>query len=89
MNSPADIAALRAILATLYPGRADVLRVLSDVALDSSRINLEGSSVVRWHRTLLEAEKRGRLAAILDLTAQEYPESAALRSLASRIGTAS
>lgn len=63
---------LRKTLANLYPDESSIPRLLADAVIDSSRIFLHSTPTNNWHAILIEAEKIGRVDALLAIVEQEY-----------------
>jgi len=66
---------LRNILANLYPDEPSTRRIIADSTLDSSRILLNSTAINNWHSILVEAEKVGRIDALLDVIVREYGDN--------------
>lgn len=76
----AILADLRNIFAELYPDESGVRRVIADAGIDSSRIVFNAAAIDRWHSVLVEAEKIGRVDALLQVVEQEYGSNRKFRS---------
>ncbi|MEM7531859.1 MAG: effector-associated domain EAD1-containing protein [Chloroflexota bacterium] len=63
---------LRHHLATLYPDKEDIRRVLADAGIDPTRISLNESAETMWFNALNEAEKCGQLHELIDIAHSEY-----------------
>lgn len=66
------LAKLRNVLAKLYPDEASMRRISHDAGLDLTRVALNSSATNNWHSVLIEAEKLGRVNALLTVVKQEY-----------------
>lgn len=71
----------RLALIALYTSKQSVERVLYDAGLDLARFNLDGSMEDVWSSVILEANRSGRVDAILAVARREYPNNPALRAL--------
>lgn len=67
-------ARLRTSLAHLYPNLADAKRIADDATVDHNRIAPDGNITNYWHVLLHEAQKQGKLAALLTCASSEYPQ---------------
>lgn len=66
---------LRDVLADLYYTQELARRVVEAAGLRPAFIDLEGDSITRWHNILREADRRDRVAAIVQVAHGEYPEN--------------
>jgi hypothetical protein len=71
--------ALKSVLAGLYPAREDAVRVVTDAGLAPTQIAFSAKAINSWHNILDEAEKQGRVGALVGIALQEYPSRSALR----------
>lgn len=77
LNRAAALRLLRAVLAELYNHPEDVARIAQDAGLNLAFIRLGSTPLNNWHHVLREAEKRGRLADILQVASEEYGDNTA------------
>lgn len=63
---------LRKVLAKLYSEEADIRRVSADAGIDLTRIALNSTTINNWYAVLGEAEKSGRVDALLAVVDEEY-----------------
>lgn len=66
---------LRDVLADLYYTQELARRVVEAAGLKPGFIDLEGDSITRWHNILREADRRDKVAAIVQVAHDEYPEN--------------
>jgi len=66
---------LRDVLADLYYTQELARRVVEAAGLKPAFIDLEGDSITRWHNILREADRRDKVAAIVQVAYGEYPEN--------------
>lgn len=66
---------LRNILMKLYPDDASIHRILDDSGIDSSHIAFDSVLINNWHSVLEEAEKTGKIGALLDIVVNEYKDN--------------
>jgi hypothetical protein len=66
---------LRDLLADLYYTQERARRVVDAAGLKPAFIDMEGDSITRWHNILREADRRDKVAAIVQVTYDEYPEN--------------
>gem|GEM_PF-1721326 len=76
--SPAAIRQLRNVLADLYPDKPSATRVAEDAGLPIVTIAVSDRAVDNWHAIIREAQKQGRLAALLHVVGEEYGGNQAL-----------
>jgi hypothetical protein len=79
MTKQEAMLAIRRELAGLYPAREDAVRVVTDAGLAPTQIAFSAKAINSWHNILDEAEKQGKVGALLGITLQEYPNRPALR----------
>lgn len=72
------IAAIRDILAELYPTEARARRVASDSGLNLDQIEFNDSAKTFWHAILQEARKSDAISDVLRVAQAEYPNNKAL-----------
>ena len=81
---------LRDILADLYRTQNDSSRVVQEAGLRPAFIDMEGSSIIRWHNILNHARQdKSSVDAIIDVAIGEQPPAVVLDQrlhLASKIG---
>jgi formylglycine-generating enzyme required for sulfatase activity len=85
-EQPNLITFLRSILAHLYTNEADARRVVADAGLAADRIPFSGHATNTWHAILTEAEKSGRIDAVLAVALKEYGSNQALQAVAAVYG---
>lgn len=68
----ATLIELRTLLADLYQDVTSIRRIVYDAGIDASRINLNATPLDSWHMVLTEAEKRGQIAALLEIVKADY-----------------
>lgn len=75
------ITKLRDVLVTLYPDDSSIRRVIHDSGLNLSHIDLNSTPINTWHSILTEAEKSGRVDALLGVakSKSEYGDNEKLR----------
>jgi hypothetical protein len=66
---------LRDVLADLYYTQELARRVVEAAGLKPGFIDLEGDSITRWHNILREADRRDKVAAVVQVAHDEYPEN--------------
>jgi len=66
---------LRDVLADLYYTQELARRVVEAAGLKPGYIDLEGDAITRWHNILREADRRNKVAAIVQVAHGEYPEN--------------
>lgn len=71
----------RAVFAGIFPTAERARMLLNDAGIATSRINFGGTAETTWQSALDEAQKTGRLGALLAVARQEYPSNPALRAL--------
>ncbi|MEZ4737470.1 MAG: effector-associated domain EAD1-containing protein [Caldilineaceae bacterium] len=72
---------LRALLAELYPTRADLTRVAYDAGIPLAAVPLGSSALNDWDAVLHEAVKQQILPSLLDVVRREYPRNRALTEI--------
>jgi len=87
-SSPPPSRRLRDVLATLYSNPHDIPPLLDDAGLDRTRIDLQGPARNVWHAVIAEANKHGKLPALLDVARADYPANAELAEIAAAFGAA-
>jgi len=75
-------ARLVGMLTLLYPGEADSLRIMQAAGIDPARIRWESKPNTRWYAVVDEAEKAGRIDALIAAAQEEYPDYQPLTALA-------
>jgi hypothetical protein len=66
---------LRDVLADLYYTQELARRVVEAAGLKPGFIDLEGDSITRWHNILREADRRNKVAAVVQVAHDEYREN--------------
>ena len=73
------------MLANLYSDKSSAIRIAEDAGLPVTMIALGDRAIDHWHAILGEAQKRNRLASLLDVVNEEYGANrdlaAAIRSV--------
>lgn len=69
------------LLARLFPDRAQSDLLTAQAGIDKGRIHAEQGPMTRWFQIVLEAEKAGLTAALVEAAAQRYPNNAGLLAL--------
>ncbi|HXF62758.1 MAG TPA: effector-associated domain EAD1-containing protein, partial [Caldilineaceae bacterium] len=80
-SGPADgerRAALRDVLASLYPDEASARRVAAQAGLEVGRISFSAQAVNNWHAILTEAERSDQLQTLIQVVRSEYGANRAL-----------
>lgn len=75
----ASMTNLRNVLGGLFPTVPDSRRIVDASGLPSSHIAFDPSAITNWHSILIEAQRRGKVHAIIDAALAEYPESEELK----------
>ncbi|MFZ4660145.1 MAG: SUMF1/EgtB/PvdO family nonheme iron enzyme [Caldilineaceae bacterium] len=81
-EQPNLITFLRSILAHLYANEDDARRVVADAGLAADRITFSGHAANTWQAILTEAEKSGRIDAVLVVALKEYSSNQTLQAVA-------
>lgn len=79
MQSHTLLAALREVLAGLYPAEADARVVVADAGLDERQITFSSRAQTNWQNILAEAIRCNRLAALLAALPADYQNNPALQ----------
>lgn len=74
MSRRSTLGALCDLLADLYPSKEDSWRIVDRASLSSKRIQFRDSAVDNWHEILLEADRRHRVVALVEVAKQQYSE---------------
>jgi len=69
------------MLVQLYENPASIRRVLQDAGVHTERLSFSGSPVDIWFDALNQAEREGRVGAVLAIARDEYPGNADLQRL--------
>ncbi len=77
-NSQAIFAALRDVLAALYPEETDARVVVADAGLDAKQILFSARAQTNWHNILAEAARQERLDPLLKIVLGAYAANSAL-----------
>jgi len=72
---------LRATLVGLYGDPRDAMRLAADAGISRSRVDFSGPAQPVWFSLLEEAERSGRVGALLHAARQDYPQDATLARL--------
>jgi len=75
-----SFANLRTVLANLYSDDSSIRRLVADAGLAASRLRLNASAEDNWHDILTEAERIGRIDALLDVVMGEYSSNQDFRN---------
>jgi len=78
MSTHAAKANLRDVLAELYPDEISARLVVAGSGVDARRIEFSSHAIDNWQAILTEAEKVGRVAAVIDIAIHEYGNHNAL-----------
>jgi tetratricopeptide (TPR) repeat protein len=78
---------LQGALAVLYPSEGDMRRLVNQAELPSTFVDFDGAAIRVWHNILIEAERRGRVQALIENARMEYPENEALQLAAAAYQT--
>jgi hypothetical protein len=73
---------LRDALANLYPTEQDSRVVVADAGLSTERISFAGAATNNWHNILVEAQRQGKVGAIIDVAREEFPKDKRLSNAA-------
>jgi formylglycine-generating enzyme required for sulfatase activity len=68
-------------VADLYDDQANARRLARSAGLSLARINLTGAPVVFWLEIVVEAERQGKIEALLESASMEYPVHTELANL--------
>ncbi len=79
-----EISRLRAILAGLYPLRADGTRIAEDAGLDIAGVDFNGSATAMWGSILRWANPRQKVGSIIQVALDENPGLEPLKLAAER-----
>ncbi len=72
---------MRVALAKCYPQRARAELFAQDIGLSLAQIDLSGAPIEFWQRILEEAERQGKVEALLELASRQAPASRDLADL--------
>jgi hypothetical protein len=75
---------LRDLLAQLYPTEGVARQLVEQAAIPSGRIQYSSAAVTNWHNILAAANLHDKVAALVSIASQEYPEWAGALSDAHR-----
>lgn len=76
-----DFRALRKVLVYLYKTKSDLKVIAEDIEIDLSMIELDGTSQAGWHSVLEEAEKTGKINALLDRVKENYGKNSEFKKV--------
>lgn len=76
------LSSLRRILVHLYPEHGDIIRILDEAGIARSNVGLQSSPANNWHSVITEAEKNGRISAVVLAAQNDYPDNAELLAFA-------
>ena len=65
---------LNDVLAGLYFMTRDSLRVVDNAGLPKAHIAFQDRAIDNWHQILLEADRRGKVDALIDAALKDYPD---------------
>lgn len=85
MPTPADLRALRDVLAHLYPEKSSASRVAEDAGLSLTLLALNDRAIENWHAVVQEAKKQERLAQLLSVVDQDYGGNPTLRAVSQQL----
>ncbi len=69
-----ELTRLNEVLAGLYFMTRDSLRVVDNAGLPKAHIAFQDKAIDNWHQILLEADRRGKVADVIDAALQDYPD---------------
>lgn len=72
----------REVLTRHYPEQNRIRMLMFDVGLTTERVDMSGPAVLVWFNVLEEAQRHGRVEALIARAAEDYPASTELRDLA-------
>jgi hypothetical protein len=78
---PEILTSLRDALVHLYPDRESIYRIVADAGINVSRINPDTTLKNSWHSILVEADKIGKIEALLSVVEFEYGNNAQFRKV--------
>ena len=85
MPTPADLRALRDVLAHLYPEKSSASRVAEDAGLSLAFVALNDRAIDNWHAIVQEAKKQDRLAQLLAVVDAEYGNNPQWRAVSQQL----
>jgi len=77
-NGQAIFAALRDVLADLYPEENDARVIVADAGLDAKQIPFSSRAQTNWQNILAEAIRQARLDSLLKIALTDYAANSAL-----------
>lgn len=69
-----ELTQLNDVLAGLYFMTRDSLRVVDNAGLPKAHIAFRDKAIDNWHQILLEADRRGKVADLIDAALKDYPD---------------
>jgi len=72
--SEIDVKLFRKEAAGKYPNRLDVIKIAQAATLDTSRIDVSGSSEVMWYNVINEASRHSKFDILLQVYADYSPD---------------
>lgn len=73
---------LGTVLSELYPNSADVRRLADGAGVPTRHLVLDGSALQMWYGLLEEAERRGKMLALISVVRDDYADYQPLLSAA-------
>ena len=70
-----NLSNLNRVLAELYPDVNETHRIVDDAGLTRSRVAFNPRAIDNWHAILAEADKQGKVAAVIKVTRRDYPDN--------------
>src|SRR5687768_14347804 len=72
MNWTPELTELRDVLAGLYPEPNRSIRIADETGLPREHVAFHHAAIENWHAILIAAERRGRVAALIEVVRAEY-----------------
>ena len=72
---------LNDLLANLYPDLGSAYRIVDEAGMKRTAVDFDGNAINRWHKIIEEAEKQGRLSALIQQAGTNYPNINRLKEL--------
>lgn len=79
---------LRAVLTKLFSNKSDAMRVAGDAGLNTALIDFSDSVLNVWENILTQAEKEGKVDALIAVAKNEYPQPGKLQQAAQHYNAA-
>ncbi len=74
-----SLLSLRKALISLYPAKADSVRIAQEAGLNTAYIQLSSKAANNWHHILDAADKHNKIEKIIQIAQKEYPEAKGLQ----------